>query len=67
MKGMDTHLLVIMIGVVFMVIAIIVLWAFLSGYLKFGVKLTDLTMTSLRCGICKSIPAVMNLVCSGGC
>jgi len=67
MKGIEGYIMAIVVSVVLLVIAIIVIWLVMTGYLKFGTTLTNLTLKGVKCGICKGIPWGINQIFCGGC
>jgi len=69
MKGMEGHVVVLMISIVLLIVGVIALWLFLSGQLKFGINLSNLTLKGVTCGICKGLPmGLKDVLCFGqGC
>jgi hypothetical protein len=70
MKGIESYVLALLLGVIVMVIAIVVLWLVLSGYLKFGVNIGSAVGKALTCNICNGLPdslsSLKGIFC-GGC
>jgi hypothetical protein len=69
-KGIENYVLTVLLGVIVMVIAIIVLWLVLSGYLKFGVNIASAISKAVTCNICNGLPeslsSLKGIFC-GGC
>lgn len=67
MKGIQNSVLALLLGVIVLIIAVTVVWLVLSGYLKFGTKISEVTLKGVTCGVCPAIPDPFKAIFCGGC
>jgi len=61
---MDTEILAIILALILLAVAVVVLYLFFSGYIKFGNALSDAAFKSITNKVCGVLPVGFNQICS---
>jgi len=61
---MDNEILAVILALILLAVAVVVLFLFFSGYIKFGNALTDAAFKSITDKICGILPIGFKQLCS---